>query len=240
MGRQRTGRRRRRVCAGLLAVLLTAAACCVSGSIKLRRVRDFMAGVLDVTIQLDASATASYDFDGDLGGFADIPAFFDAEVEAELGADGFAAGFVEADVDFDAFEEELRLLVAEGVYSGGRPLVFTSWRGESYTADKGVCYLGWCEQGEVHLAANHCGQSNGYMRCSMPEDDELLARCETCSSPGQCAECDLSKTLSKCLPEKEGGGSIDIDVDIDIDIDADIDLDLDRDADLARAPRSRR
>jgi hypothetical protein len=218
-----------------LAATLATSACCRDLSLGLGRVRDFLSGVLDLSLTVDAGVFVSSSFSGSFDAWADIPLFDSGEISTDLSAATWAEALIEVDIDLDGLAEDARLLLPEGVATGGNRLVFVSWRGDAYTVDKGVCYLGWVEGGRVELAASRCGEDLGVMRCSMPTAGGGALSCRLCPASGSCAACDTGGDLDDCLPEKEGGGSIDIDVDIDADIDADIDFD--RDADRGAAER---
>ncbi|HUT77345.1 MAG TPA: hypothetical protein VM285_06650 [Polyangia bacterium] len=200
-------------------------ACCRDLSLGLWRVRDFLSGVLDISLTVDAEIFVSTGFEGDFDDWSDIPLFDDGEIETDLTAAAYSGALFEIDLDFDGIEEKTSLILAEGAAASGNRPIFVAWEGDSYTVDKGVCYLGWAENGDVKLAAARCGQSTGVMYCSMPQNSEDLARCELCPASGACTPCDMDGELDDCLPEKEAGGSIDIDIDIDADIDLDMDAD---------------
>jgi len=205
-----------------LAVAVAVVACCTM-EFKLGRVRAFMSGVFEVAVEMQIEGWISVDFSGDLGAFANLPAFDDGEVVTDIASDQFSLAHVEDDIDDDASDEQLSVLRATGA---GAPVTFVFWRGDAYTVDKGVCYLGWAEGGEVKLAANWCKQENGAMYCHMPGADEQLAYCERCKADGSCEACSMQMGLEECLPKKKDSGGLDLDIDIDIDIDIDWDLDV--------------
>ena len=217
-----------------------AAGCCDGLSIRLSRMVDFLSGVVGISGSVSAdvaasdSAFASVVFSGDFAGFADIPAFPSDEVETDLSGATWLGGGVAFDMDYDASDEDVTVLFAD-VPSPGADVVFSSWRGDAYTADKGVCYLGWAESGEARLAATWCGEESGLMFCSMPAGVAGAApSCERCDAQtGSCTACDMSDRLKSCLPKKSASGSVDIDIDIDIDFDHDGELSVDSDADGA-------
>jgi hypothetical protein len=211
------------ICA--LAAGLALAACCRDLSLGLGRVRDFLAGVLDLSLTVDAEAFGSTGFEGDFDGWSDIPLFDSGEIATDLSGAAWGEALLDVDLDLDGVAEGTRLLLPDGVSTSGNRLVFVSWRGDAYTVDKGVCWLGWAEGGSVKLAAARCGQPTGVMYCSMPAAEGGTVSCELCPASGSCAACDMDGDLDECLPEEEGGGSIDIDVDIDADIDLDMDAD---------------
>jgi hypothetical protein len=208
-----------------LAALLLVSACC-DLSFKLGRVKAFLSGVFELAVEGEISGWAQVEFSGDFGAFAYLPAFDDDAIETDVSTAEFSLAHVDYDVDYDASDEYISGLRAEGA---GSPVVFVFWRGDKYTVDKGVCYLGWFEGGDARLAANHCGQDNGAMYCTMPVTNEDATYCERCSGGGACESCDMGQSLSKCLPDKEEGGGADLDIDIDIDIDIDLDLDVELD-----------
>jgi len=216
------------VCA--LVVGLALAACCRDLSLSLGRVRDFLSGVLEISLTAEGSLFVSSSFSGDFRGFANIPLFDEGGIAADLSGATWQAAVLEFDVDLDGFAEETRLLLPQGVQASGSRLIFVAWRGDSYTVDKGVCYLGWPESGRVKLAASRCGKSSGVMYCSMPANDETLARCEFCPATGACGACDMTGDFDDCLPAEKISGSLDIDIDIDADIDFDLDHDRDSEA----------
>jgi len=227
--RRHIERRARRPDGWLTALLAAVAlsACCASGSIGLGRIADFLSGVLEVSLETSSSGYVTYALSGSLGGWADIPSLDEARLELDLSAATWADRFVDYDVDYDAVDEALRLLRAETGAAAGGELVFVSWSGDAYTADKGVCYLGWVGEDETVIAASYCGETTGAMYCSMNRGAQGKAECESCDETGDCAACDLTKSLEACLPPEESGASLDIDVDIDIDIDIDMDIDMD-------------
>lgn len=212
--------------AGLIALLavLLVSACCDNLWIKLGRVKLYLSGVFELAVEGEISGWAEVEFSGDFGAFANLPAFDETEIETDISAAVFSLAHVEYDADYDAADERISGLRAEGL---GAPVVFVTWRGDKYTVDKGVCYLGWVEGGEIKLAANHCGQDNGAMYCYQPGASEELTYCERCTAGGVCESCDMGARLKKCLPAEEKGASADLDIDIDIDIDIDLDLDVD-------------
>jgi hypothetical protein len=211
------------------AASLAAWGCCDGLSIRLSRVADFLSGVVSVSGEVSAEfsssdpglATAS--FDGDFASFADIPAFPADQIETDLSAAAYLGRHAARDVDCDAAEEDMTVLYAD-VASPAADVVFASWSGDAYTADKGVCYLGWVEGGEARLAASWCGDDSGLMYCSMPTAAAVAApTCELCDSEsGACAACDMGGRLFSCLPPKSVSGGIDIDIDIDFDHDGDL------------------
>lgn len=208
--------------AGLALSAAVAVSACCDLSFKLGRVRGFLAGVFEVSVEVAVEGYVSVDFSGDLSAWSQISSFADVEVETDISASDFSIADIKYDVDYDASDEKIRVLRAEGT---GTPLVFLAWKGDKYTVDKGVCYLGWYEQGQAKLAAAYCKQTNGAMYCHMPPANEDAAYCEKCNGSGSCTTCDMTQSLEKCLPKEETG--VDLDVDIDIDIDIDIDLDVD-------------
>lgn len=202
----------------LAAALLLAWGCCDGLRVKLSRVGDFLQGIIDLSGSVSIEGSSS--FGGDFAAWADIPAFDEGEIEFDLTGAVYFEGSDELDVDYDAADEELALLRADGA------VIFAAWRGDKYTADKGVCWLGWVEGGEAKLAAAWCGDDAGVMYCGMPTSGQGEPTCDLCeSSSGACAACDMDARLSACLPPKPTSGSVDVDVDIDIDIDVDMDLD---------------
>ncbi len=212
----------------LVFTLLLAAACCTNGDLRLGRISAFLSGVFEVAFELEIDGYISFDFDDDLGDWAQIPAFDDARIETDLSAAAFSRNnLVKYDVDWDAFDEPLELLLAQDIGSGISDLLLVQWRGDAYTADKGVCYLGWTEHGEVKLAASHCDDDIGIMYCRMNQWSDGPAVCESCYTGQSCTLCDMKESLGKCLPDDSPGSSVDLDVDIDIDIDIDMDVDLD-------------
>ncbi len=213
-----------------LVVGLALAACCRDLSLGMGRVRDFLSGVLDISLSVDVDVFVSSSFSGGFDAWADIPLFDSGEVATDLSAATWGEALLDFDLDLDGAAEDTRLLLPDGVPTSGSRLVFVSWRGDSYTVDKGVCYLGWAEGGRVKLVAARCGEATGLMVCSMPATGGDTVSCELCPASGSCELCDMGGDLDDCLPEKKVGGSIDIDVDIDVDIDLDIDLDANRSA----------
>ena len=163
-------------------------------------------------------------FDGDFASWAEIPAFPVDEIETDLESAAYMGNVApfRFDMDYDAADEGVSLLVA--LDAALRPLVvFASWRGDKYTADKGVCYLGWVEGGTARLAATWCGKGAGVMYCAMPASGEGAPTCELCdSADGACAACSMGGRLDSCLPKESIAGSVDLDVDIDFDLDGDL------------------
>jgi hypothetical protein len=204
------------------AVLLLAWGCCGNPSIKIGRIADFLNGVISISIELSLSTFATMTFDGDFGAWAAIPEFSTDEITADLSAAAFFHSKMSFDVDYDAADEGIELLGADDA-ALSRPLFFASWRGDKYTADSGVCYLGWVDEDEVRLAASWCGEDEGVMYCSMHASGYGVLSCELCEAGSACVTCDMGGELNACLPTKISG-SIDIDVDIDIDIDVDVDV----------------
>ncbi len=186
-----------------------------------------MSGVFEVAFELHIDSYVSFDFDGDTGGWAQIPALDDARIATDLSAAEFSRSLVGYDVDFDAVDESVKLLLAQDVGSGTPDLLLIHWDGDAYTADKGVCYLGWTEQGRVKIAASHCNDDVGVMYCRMNQGSDGPVICERCYTGEACQICDMNSSLGKCLPSSSSESSVDLDVDIDIDIDIDMDVDLD-------------
>jgi hypothetical protein len=213
-----------------LVLGLALAACCRDLSLGLWRVRDFLSGVLELSLTVEVEAFVPTGFSGDFDDWSDIPLFDSGEISTELSGAAWGEAWLGFDLDLDGLDEDARLLLAGGVPSSGNSPVFVSWRGDAYTVDRGVCWLGWVEGGSVKLAAARCGQPTGVMVCSMPAGNEDLARCELCPASGACATCDMEGDLDECLPEKEAGGGVDLDIDVDIDVDIDLDMDADRSA----------
>lgn len=215
------------------AVAALAWGCCDGLSIRLSRMADFLGGVIDVSAEVSADVSGAglvgVAFDGDFAGFADIPAFPAGEIAADLSGAAWSGGGGSFDMDYDAAREDVALLAAQGGALAS-PLVFASWRGDRYTADKGVCWLGWVEGAEARLAASWCGDETGLMYCEMPTVEGATPACELCDAEtGGCAACDMGGRLKSCLPEKSVSGSIDIDIDIDFDHDQDVEADADTD-----------
>jgi hypothetical protein len=217
---------------GLVAILgtsLVVSACCDHVSIELGRLRGFLSGVFELSVEIQIDGFISSEFSGDvslLGEWAFIPSFDGAEVEADVSGAAFTRAIIEYDVDKDAAKERISVLRAEGG-ALTLPLDFFIWNGDAWTADKDVCYLGWAEGGEVKIAASYCGETTGVMYCFMPGASEANVLCEACDTDGYCEQCSPKGSLDKCLPNKaDGSGSIDLDIDIDIDIDLDMDVDL--------------
>jgi len=229
MSQRSTNPGSRRPAAALVTTLVCAVvvtACCVSGAIKLGRIKGFLSGVFELSGEAELTGTTTYSFDGELGAWADIPSFDLDELDVDISTASYYRGFVEFDVDYDASEERIEVLRAEGAGSTGALTVsFFSWGGDKYTLDKNVCYLGWAEGGDVYLSAAYCGETTGAMYCRMPGANEDNAYCESCDEGGSCSSCSMKKDFKECLPAKAGGGSIDLDIDIDIDIDVDMDAD---------------
>ena len=213
----------------LVFSLLLVSACCDKGSLRLRRISAFLSGVFEVAFELEIDGYASFDFDGDAGDWARIPAFDGARIATDLSAAAFSRQQAGYDVDWDAVDETIRLVLAENADPDIPDLLLIQWGGDAYTADKGVCYLGWTEQGQVKIAASHCDDDIGVMYCRMSQGSDGPAICEGCYTGQACQLCDMKKSLNDCLPSSSDGSSVDVDVDIDIDIDMDIDLDLDVD-----------
>ncbi len=211
----------------LVFALLLASACCKEGSLRLGRISGFLSGVFEVAFELDIDGYASFSFDGDTGGWARIPAFDDERIVTDLSAAAFSGNQVEHDVDWDASDETLYLVLAQEIGLSIPDILFVRWKGDSYTADKGVCYLGWTEHGEVKIAASRCDDDIGVMYCRMNQWSDGPAVCESCYTGQSCELCDMTESLGDCLPDDSSGSSVDIDVDIDIDIDIDMDVDLD-------------
>lgn len=205
------------------AVALLVTACCISGSIKIGRVSGFMSGVMEVSIGFDAAGSYGTILPGGVGGWADLESFDEARITTDLSAAAFSYKVGEEyDVDLDASAEELIFLRAETSAAVGGEMVFVAWEGDKWTVDKGVCYLGWMEEGDVKIAASYCGVDLGTMYCTAHQSNDPRPLCETCSADGMCSDCDMGKSLDKCLPPKSVGGSVDLDIDIDMDIDIDV------------------
>ncbi len=211
----------------LVFALLLASACCDSGSLRLGRISAFLSGVFEVAFELEIDGYVSFSFDGDTGDWAQIPEFDDTRIVIDLSAAAFSRRQVAYDVDWDAIDESLGLLLAQDIGPSISDLLFIRWRGDSYTADKGVCYLGWTEHGEVKIAASRCNDDIGVMYCRMNQWSDGPAICESCYTGQSCELCDMEESLGKCLPHDSSGSSVDLDVDVDIDIDIDMDVDLD-------------
>jgi hypothetical protein len=208
----------------LCACALVVWACCNSSSIKLGRMADFLAGVFEVSFEVEVDASFSTSFDGDLAGWADIPSFDEGRVIVDLSAASFTRGQLAYDLDWDVVDEQLELRLAR---DGLEDVLFIAWRGDQYTSDNKVCYLGWSEAGEATVAAAVCGEQTGAMYCTMPRGgDDGEMHCEACDESGHCLTCDPDGTVKECLPDKASGGSVDLDVDIDVDVDIDADVDL--------------
>ena len=151
----------------LVFSLLLVSACCDKGSLRLRRISAFLSGVFEVAFELEIDGYASFDFDGDAGDWARIPAFDGARIATDLSAAAFSRQQAGYDVDWDAVDETIRLVLAENADPDIPDLLLIQWGGDAYTADKGVCYLGWTEQGQVKIAASHCDDDIGVMYCRM-------------------------------------------------------------------------
>ncbi|MFO8073163.1 MAG: hypothetical protein R6V85_14925 [Polyangia bacterium] len=209
----------------LLAAALAASSCCDDLRIRLGRVRDFLSGVYELTVEVDISGFAETSFDGDVAGWARIPRLSLSEIDADLAASSYSSAQASFDVDWDASSEKIEMLAVEEAYGvGARPLILMKWKGDRFTVDKGVCYLSWVEGSRIELAAAYCGESTGAMYCEMSEGYPENASCVGCDADGQCVPCKMDKRLGACLPPEEKSGSVDIDVDIDIDIDLDVDV----------------
>jgi hypothetical protein len=218
-----------RAAAKVAAAALLAWGCCDGLSLRLSRMADFLFGVIELSAEVSASGLASVTFSGDFAGFADIPAFPADEVDLDLTGAAYVGGSAKRDVDYDAAKEKVTLLVAQGGALAA-PAVFAKWHGDRYTADKGVCYLGWVDGPLVRLAATWCGDESGLMYCEMPSNETGAPSCELCDAEtGSCAACDMGDREKACLPPKSVSGGIDIDIDIDFDHDQDVALDTDPD-----------
>lgn len=218
----------------LAAALATTWGCCDDPRINLSRIGDFLNGVLDLSLDLSIDELVSFSFDGDFAGWAGIPAFSTDEIEVDLTAAAYFEGDASFDIDLDALKEDVRLIAAD-VTGSAVPVLFATWRGDKYTADKGVCYLGWVDETRLVLAATWCGDDSGVMYCWRPDNGMGDPSCELCeTSTGGCTGCAMNERLTACLPPKPA--SIDVDVDIDIDIDIDIDMDMDVGGDTCGAP----
>jgi hypothetical protein len=213
------------------ATSILAGSCCDGLSIRLSRIFDFLSGVGEISAEVSASDTGfeTVSFNGDFATWSNIPAFPADEIGVDLTSATYLGGSAKHDVDFDASRENVTLLVP--VDAALAPLtVFASWHGDKYTADKGVCYLGWVDGTEIRLAATWCGDDSGLMYCAMPDTKAGTPWCELCDAEdGTCAPCPMSGRLDSCLPPKSASGSIDIDIDIDIDFDHDPDVWIDAD-----------
>jgi len=207
----------------LVFTLLLVSACCDGGSISLGRISAFLSGVFEVTFELEIDGSFTSNYDGDPGGWAQIPALDDTRIETDLSATTFSESLVKYDVDLDVIDEPLKILLVQDTSE----VFFIQWSGDAYTADKGVCYLGWHEFGAVKIAASHCDDDVGVMYCRMNQGSDGPATCIGCYADEPCVPCDMKESLGKCLPSSSSGSSVDLDVDIDIDIDIDMDVDLD-------------
>lgn len=212
--------------AGIAAALLLAWGCCAGVSLKLGRVGDFLSGVVEISGSVSVDAMVSSSFDGDFAGWADIPAFSAEEFDIDLSGAVYFEASHSFDVDYDAAAEDLRLLAADDPDVLGEPAIFAAWAGDKYTADAGVCYVGWVGATEVHLAASWCGDDGGVMLCDMPSGAAAGPTCRQCLGGSSCTDCDMGGDMEDCLPPAPSSGSVDLDVDVDIDIDIDIDVDL--------------
>jgi hypothetical protein len=207
----------------LAAALLLAWGCCDGARIKLSRIADFLSGVVEISIDLSMDEFVSASFDGNFAAWAEIPAFSVDEIETDLTAALYATGSASFDMDNDAAAESVVVLAADDDSTFVAPIFFASWRGDKYTADKGVCYLGWVDETQVRIAATWCGDATGVMYCTTSKSGQGAPECDLCeASSGACAACDLDGRMTSCLPPKPLSGSIDIDVDIDLDVDFDV------------------
>ena len=203
--------------------------CCDGLSLRLSRMADFLSGVIDLSAAVSVSGLASATFNGDFATWADVPAFPAGEIDLDLTGAAWVGGSEKRDMDYDAAKEKVTLLAAQGGALAA-PAVFATWRGDRYTADKGVCYLGWVDGALVRLAAAWCGDESGLMYCEMPSSGTGAPSCELCDAEtGACNACDMHDREKSCLPPKSVSGGIDIDIDIDFDHDQDVMLDTDPD-----------
>ena len=204
----------------LFATAIGASGCCDEASLNMSRISGFLEGVVDLRTELDLSTFASLSFSGTIGSWAHVPSLSQYRIEADLSDVEYSSGSVEYDVDFDGADERIR--VVETVKGSGQQLLFASWKGDEYTLDDDVCYLGWVEGGVVKLAASPCGEDAGTMFCDQLLSGATDPDCERCNAAGLgCVDCDMSGDLNDCLPEEKGG------VDLDVDIDADAGTEVD-------------
>jgi hypothetical protein len=228
---KKSWRRALALLAVLLAGALTAAACCIDGELKLGRVKAFLTGVFELTIDVEIDGYTTFAFSGEVGDWADIPAFDMAALDVDISGASFYRAFYDYDVDLDAADEAIVALRAENAGATGSATVeLFTWEGDKYTLDKKVCYVGWSEGGDVYLSAAYCGADTGAMYCRAPGANEDLASCERCDASGSCDPCNMKSDLKECLPAKSSSAGVDLDIDIDVDIDLDVDHDEDADA----------
>ncbi|MBN2528579.1 MAG: hypothetical protein JXR76_19475 [Deltaproteobacteria bacterium] len=220
-------KRRFRILAVVLLFALALPGCCEKADLEMGRFDGFASGVLDFNVRLRADAHFSATVNGSLSGslsfegWSDISWFTPADLGIDISAgaifnssprnaNGQLVSAVRMDMDNDAYDETVYVLKV--IEPSGNTRWFYQWKGDKYTLDKGVTYLGWTER--VVREGQSVGAINVVSADSVSEVGAIKVTTFTngapveyvaCQTTQNCGYCTAETTLDDCLDQSRTG-----------------------------------